>query len=153
MLREAAPHSSKGVSGTAVADGTVEAATSAQAHALASSSGLPSVIDWRLRNVVSNVQDQGPCQYCWVSIDGVLLWGTFKTENPHLSLYLSSAVQAYAAVAAVESKFLISRNLTYSTYPIALSVQQVIDCTSGNQGCANGGGERWVHCSAPLPCK
>ena len=48
--------------------------------------------------------------------------------------------QAYAAVAAVESQFLISRGLTYSTYPIQLSVQQVLDCAT-SLGCRNGGGE------------
>ena len=43
-------------------------------------------------------------------------------------------------MAAVESQFLISRGLTYSTYPIQLSVQQVLDCAT-SLGCRNGGGE------------
>jgi hypothetical protein len=40
-------------------------------------SGVPAVVDWRLKNVVTKVRDQGPCQYCWVSVipSGILCAG------------------------------------------------------------------------------
>ena len=47
-------------------------------------------------------------------------------------------LQAYAAVAAVESKYLISTGQTYATRPLRLSVQQLLDCAS-NLGCQGGG--------------
>ena len=62
-------------------------------------------VDWRDKNKVSSVKNQGHCGSCW----------------------------AFSSVGAVESAWAIKHNVLYN-----LSEQELIDCSSENQGCEGG---------------
>jgi len=71
--------------------------------------GAPATFDWRDKDAVTPVKDQGQCGSCW----------------------------AFSATEAVESAWILKGHATSKT--IDLSAQQIVDCdTDGVQGC-NGG--------------
>lgn len=59
-------------------------------------------LDWRKEDVVTGVRNQGACGSCW----------------------------AFAAIATIESRYLIENGETVSDNPINLSEQQLVDCVS-----------------------
>jgi len=66
-------------------------------------------IDWREKGQVTPIKDQAQCGSCY----------------------------SFSSLASIESQYLIDNNLKYSNYP-DLSEQQVVDCSTKNNGC-NGG--------------
>ena len=78
-------------------------------------------VNWDADGFVTPVKNQGSCGSCW----------------------------AFSAIAAAESNYLISNNLTYSASPIDMSEQQLVDCVNsartsttgssyGSGGCGGG---------------
>jgi len=69
----------------------------------------PQTFDWRTKNGVTAVKDQGQCGSCW----------------------------AFSVTETIESAWMISHNLTSATMQ-TLSPQQIVDCDNSDDGC-NGG--------------
>jgi len=71
--------------------------------------GLPTSYDWRDKNAVTPVKDQGQCGSCW----------------------------AFSATEAIESAWILAGHATPST--INLSPQQIVDCDTNGVAVCNGG--------------
>jgi C1A family cysteine protease len=69
----------------------------------------PSSFDWRTKDKLTAVKDQGQCGSCW----------------------------AFSCTESIESVYMISKNIGKSAMP-ALAPQQIVDCDRGDGGC-NGG--------------
>ncbi|XP_043938304.1 cathepsin L-like proteinase [Protopterus annectens] len=66
---------------------------------------IPEKLDWRDKNCVTEIKDQGKCKSCW----------------------------AFSVVGTVESRYCVIHGCLYS-----FSVQQLVDCDKGNNGCLPG---------------
>jgi len=69
----------------------------------------PTQFDWRTRQVVTAVKDQGQCGSCW----------------------------AFSATENIESVWMISKGISIATMP-PLSPQQIVDCDTTDDGCGGG---------------
>ncbi|GAB1222555.1 hypothetical protein ENUP19_0115G0018 [Entamoeba nuttalli] len=77
---------------------------------LKSNKQVPASVDWRAEGKVTPVRDQGSCGSCY----------------------------SFGAVAAIESRLLISGTTQYTAQTLDLSEQQIVDCAILAKGC-NGG--------------
>ncbi|CAG5125468.1 unnamed protein product [Candidula unifasciata] len=70
---------------------------------------IPQKVDWREKGVLTGIKDQGTCGACW----------------------------SFSTVETMESMFAIQYQTSFISVP-QLSVQQLIDCDHGNNGCKGG---------------
>jgi len=69
----------------------------------------PATFDWRMKDVVTAVKDQGQCGSCW----------------------------AFSVTENVESVWMLAKGITNATMP-PLAPQQIVDCDNSDDGCSGG---------------
>jgi histolysain len=76
---------------------------------------IPDSVDWRAQGKVTSIKDQAQCGSCY----------------------------AFSSIASIESNYLIAGNTKFTVNNLDLSEQQVVDCSTKNNGC-NGGSLLYV---------
>jgi len=76
---------------------------------------IPDAVDWRAEKKVTSIKDQAQCGSCY----------------------------SFSSVASIESNYLIAGNTKYTVDNLDLSEQQIVDCSTKNNGC-NGGSLLYV---------
>jgi histolysain len=71
---------------------------------------IPEAVDWRAEGKVTSIKDQAQCGSCY----------------------------AFSSVASIESNYLIAGNTKYTVNTLDLSEQQIVDCSTKNNGCSGG---------------
>jgi len=83
---------------------------SKQQEATQTIKSIPDAVDWRAEGKVTPIRDQAQCGSCY----------------------------AFSSVASIESNYLIAGKTKFTVNTLDLSEQQIVDCSTKNNGCSGG---------------